>query len=92
MVHGGGGRGCVCIGGERVQVWVEDGGRGIAVESQPQATLERGYTTVGPLGHGMKIMLDTVDRVYLLMGVGGTTVVMEQDREPRLPPWLSGAA
>ena len=92
VVHGGGGRGLVCGTGDTVQVWVEDGGRGITVESLPRAALERGYTTAGTLGQGMKTMLDTADRVYLLTGAGGTTVVIEQNREPPLPAWLSETA
>lgn len=91
LVHGGGGRGRVCgRGGGTVQVWVEDGGRGIAADRLPRAALERGYTTAGTLGQGMKTMLDTADRVYLLTGEGGTAVVVEQDREPPHPPGLPG--
>jgi anti-sigma regulatory factor (Ser/Thr protein kinase) len=91
VVHGGGGRGRICVTENTVQVWVEDSGDGIAVVSLPRATLERGYTTAGTLGHGMKIVLDTVDRVYLLTGEDGTTVVMEQDREEPPPAWLSAS-
>ena len=37
----------------------------------PQATLERGYTTAGNLGGGMKLMLNAADRIYLLTGWAG---------------------
>jgi anti-sigma regulatory factor (Ser/Thr protein kinase) len=57
-----------------VQVWVEDRGEGIEVNHLPQATLKRGYTTAGTLGHGFKMMLQTADRLWLLTG-------------PRAPPW-----
>lgn len=87
-VHAGGGEGRVRAGGEgTVQVWVRDQGRGINVENLPRAALAKGYTTAGSLGHGMKMMLETVDRLWLLTGLEGTTVVMEQDRLPPPPPW-----
>jgi len=87
-VHAGGGEGRVRAGGEgTVQVWVRDEGQGINVENLPRAALSKGYTTAGSLGHGMKMMLETVDRLWLLTGLEGTTVVMEQDRVPPPPPW-----
>ena len=90
VVHAGGGWGRVCAGPDTVQVWVEDRGAGIALHTLPQATLERGYTTAGTFGHGFWLMLQTVDRVYLLTGPAGTTVVLEQDRTPPDPIWLGG--
>jgi PAS domain-containing protein/anti-sigma regulatory factor (Ser/Thr protein kinase) len=63
-----------------VQVKVTDHGSGIALENLPKAALKKGYTTAGTFGHGMKMMLQTVDRVYLMTGTDGTTVVLEQDR------------
>ncbi|MGI4788196.1 MAG: PAS domain S-box protein [Janthinobacterium lividum] len=81
VVHAGEGRAQVCGNGDNVvQVWVEDRGQGIDVTHLPRATLEKGFTTAGTLGHGMKMMLQTADRVYLLTGSFGTTVVAEQDR------------
>lgn len=56
-----------------------------------RATLERGYTTAGTLGHGFWMILKTCDRLYLLTGTNGTTLVMEQDRTPAAPYWLSEA-
>lgn len=70
-----------------VQVRVEDEGQGIAVADLPNATLRRGYSTAGTMGHGFKIILKTVDRVHLLTGASGTTVVIEQDRAPQPPSW-----
>jgi hypothetical protein len=55
-----------------------------------RATLERGFTTAGTMGHGFWLMLKTVDRVWLLTGAAGTTVVIEQDREPAEVAWLQG--
>ncbi len=53
-----------------------------------RATLERGYTTAGTMGHGFWMMLKTCDRIYLLTGTEGTTVVLEQDKTPPEPAWL----
>lgn len=89
VVHGGGGEARLCVGGKgTVQVWVEDGGAGIAVHMLHRATLERGFTTAGSLGHGFWLMLKTADRLWLLTGAEGTTVVIEQDRESPEPDWL----
>ena len=92
IVHGGGGTARVFVGDRgTVQVRVEDSGRGIAVENLPRAALARGFTTAGSLGHGLKMMLETADHLYLLTGAEGTTAVIEQEREPPLPTWLSEA-
>lgn len=70
-----------------VQVWVEDEGEGIAVADLPNATLRRGYSTAGTMGHGFKMILSAVDRVHLLTGGAGTTVVIEQDRTAPVADW-----
>ncbi|MBC7808263.1 MAG: PAS domain-containing protein [Akkermansiaceae bacterium] len=85
VVHGGGrAAGCVYVShagaNGLVQVWVIDGGGGIAEDSLHRATLERGYTTAGTLGYGFPLMLRTADRVYLHTGARGTSVVLEQER------------
>ncbi|MBC8134380.1 MAG: response regulator, partial [Fibrella sp.] len=86
VVHGGGGEGNVCFGvpdgGDRqpcIQVWIKDKGTGISMDFVHRATLEKGFTTAGTMGHGFSMMLKTCDRVYLLTGPTGTTVVIEQD-------------
>ncbi|MBV9848635.1 MAG: PAS domain S-box protein [Armatimonadetes bacterium] len=89
VVHGGGGQGRICADAETLQVWIEDRGAGIALDRLPQATLERGYTTAGTFGHGFWLMLQTVDRVFLLTGPAGTVVVLEQDCTPPTPAWLA---
>ena len=89
IVHGGGGTGRVSVGTDgTLQVWVEDKGRGITVENLPKATLARGFSTKATLGHGLKMMLETADRLYLLTDPTGTTVVLEQERDTPLPAWL----
>lgn len=89
IVHGGGGTALVSVSpGGAVQVRVEDHGTGIAVENLPRAALERGFSTKATLGHGLKMMLETADRLFLLTGPTGTTLVLEQDRTPPSPAWL----
>ena len=86
--HAGGGAVRVCADGSNtVQVWIEDQGHGIRMEHLPRATLERGFTTAGSLGHGFWLMLRTIDRLYLLTGPSGTIVVLEQYRATPLPDW-----
>ena len=85
IVHAGTGTGAVGTGEDgTVQVWVVDHGAGIALENLPNATLKKGFTTAGTMGFGLKMILQTVDRVYLRTGGAGTTVVLEQQREPPL--------
>lgn len=95
--HGGGGTATVhVIGAEKetgehgasILVYISDKGGGISLEQLPRATLERGYSSADTLGHGFFLMLKTVDRVYLLTGPNGTTVVLEQARIPPFPFWL----
>lgn len=91
IVHGGGGTAKVSVSQDGVvQVRVEDQGKGIAVENLPRAALARGFSTKSTLGHGLKMMLETADRVYLMTGPAGTTVVIEQDQVAPIPIWLSG--
>ncbi|BDI30573.1 hypothetical protein CCAX7_26240 [Capsulimonas corticalis] len=89
IVHAGGGDAWVQLTEKgMVQIWIEDHGKGIATMDLPRAALARGYSTQGTLGHGIKMMLETSDRVYLLTGSNGTTVVLEQEREAPIPAWL----
>jgi len=91
IVHAGAGTVHVSLDADAglVQVWVEDTGSGITMENLPRATLSRGFTTAGTLGHGLKLMLQTTDRLWLLTGPTGTTVVLEQDRTPPPPLWAA---
>jgi PAS domain S-box-containing protein len=91
VVHAGGGTATIAVDPEvsRVQVWIEDHGTGIDMRHLPQATLDRGYTTAGTLGHGFKMVLATAEKVWLLTGPTGTTVVIEQGRDLPKPHWLA---
>ncbi len=87
--HGGGGEGWVCadrVSGV-VQVWVQDRGTGISEDALPKV-LEKGVSTRDSLGHGFWLMLRTCDRIHLLTGPNGTTVVLEMDRVTPEPAWL----
>ena len=89
VVHAGSGEGHVGSGPDgTVQVWIQDSGTGIAVERLHRATLTPGFSTAGSLGHGFWMMLKTADRIWLLTGPSGTTVVLEQDREAPEPDWF----
>ncbi len=89
IVHAGGGTASVSVSeGGTVQVRVEDHGTGITMENLPRATLARGFSTKATLGHGLKMMLETADRLFLLTGPAGTTLVLEQDRIAPTPAWL----
>jgi len=80
VVHAGGGHAHVRRSDDTLQVWVEDHGTGIPLDFLHRATLERGFSTIGSLGQGFLLMLQTCDRVYLRTDETGTTVVLEQDR------------
>jgi PAS domain S-box-containing protein len=91
--HGGGGTGEVraSADGATIQVWVRDGGEGIVFDRIHWA-IRRGNSSAGTLGHGFWLMMQTADRLYLLTGPEGTTVVLEQDRVAPLPAWLQEAS
>lgn len=85
LVHAGGGVATVYGVDGNIHIWIEDNGEGISMEALPRATLERGYSTAASLGHGFWLMLHMADRLYLMTGPTGTTVVIEQHRlEPDL--------
>ncbi|MES2465598.1 MAG: PAS domain-containing protein [Armatimonadota bacterium] len=91
VLHGGGGVGQVCTDTDSgvVQVLIQDQGKGIPEESLHRATLERGWTTAGTLGHGFWLVLSTCDRVFLLTGSEGTTLILEHEKTPAPPPWVT---
>jgi PAS domain S-box-containing protein len=64
VVHAGGGTASVYADVEacRIQVWVGDPGKGIDLGLLPRATLERGFSSAGTLGHGFWLMLRTCER------------------------------
>jgi anti-sigma regulatory factor (Ser/Thr protein kinase) len=71
-----------------LQIWVSDRGTGIDVNLLHRATIQPGYSSVGTLGYGFWIMLKTCDRVHLLTGPEGTTVVLEQGIASPIPAWF----
>lgn len=88
ITHGGGGQAIVRTdGADFVQVWVTDQGTGISLDTLPQSTLDRGYSSAGSFGHGFWLMLQMCDRVSLLTGPQGTTVVLEQSKTEREASW-----
>jgi len=91
IIHGGGGRGAVRIKEDSgtLQVKITDQGKGISLDQLPAAALTRGYSTSATLGHGLKMMVETTDRVFLVTNPAGTTTVLEMDRAKPMPPWLS---
>jgi anti-sigma regulatory factor (Ser/Thr protein kinase) len=86
--HGGGGRGRVHGDPDSgvIQVWIEDQGEGIAEDFIHRA-IEQGWTT-GGFGQGFFLMRSCADRIYLLTGPSGTTVVLEQERALPKPKWF----
>jgi signal transduction histidine kinase len=89
IVHAGGGIAEVFNDqADIIQVWICDRGAGIAMEHLPRATLERGFTTAGTLGHGIKMVLSCADRMWLQTGQLGTTVLIEQHSTELPPAWL----
>jgi PAS domain S-box-containing protein len=91
IVHAGGGTATVEVdpANGAVQVWIEDQGPGLEMSRLPKATLDRGFTTAATLGHGFKMVLATADRVWLLTGPTGTTVVIQHFRTEPMPRWLT---
>jgi PAS domain S-box-containing protein len=90
VTHGGGfGTGLVSTNDkDLIQVRIEDSGTGIQMALLPRATLAIGWTSKKGLGHGLMMMLDLADRVWILTGPTGTTLVLEQERLEPLPAWL----
>ena len=83
VVHGMGGTVEIHADDVDFQVWVSDRGPGIQLDRLPRATLEKGFSTAGSLGQGFFIILQTVDRLFLMTEPTiGTTIVVEFDREP----------
>lgn len=91
VVHAGTGTADVFVDADRsrIQVWIRDAGTGIAEESLHRATLERGFSTGGTLGHGFFMILNTIDKAFLLTGPEGTTIVLEHSAQSAEPDWMS---
>ena len=60
-----------------VQVWIRDSGKGIPREHLRDVALTSDFATAGTLGEGFE-MMQIVDRLWLLTGPDGTTIILEQ--------------
>ena len=67
--------------GVRATMFFEDEGPGIAADTLPRATLQKGFSTLGKLslGVGFSILLELVDRISLCPGPPGTRVILEKE-------------
>ncbi len=73
--------------------FVADTGPGIDAVILPDVALTPGFSTVGTLGMGYKVMLSFADKVYLATDPDGTAVAIEMMfRVPESSPLLSGLA
>lgn len=73
--------------------FVADTGPGIDAVILPDVALTPGFSTVGTLGMGYKVMLSFADKVYLATGPDGTAVAIEMMFQvPESSPHLSGLA
>ncbi|MHB0999241.1 MAG: PAS domain S-box protein [Armatimonadota bacterium] len=75
--HAGNGKASLHKTDDSLIVVVSDSGHGIPALAVPDVALRRGYSTVGTLGMGYKIMIQFADRIYLATGPEGTTVGLE---------------
>jgi anti-sigma regulatory factor (Ser/Thr protein kinase) len=77
LKHAGGGRLSLHRIDDTLMCVVRDHGPGIQALNLPSVALMPGYSTVGTLGMGYKLMIATSDKVYLATGQGGTTLAMQ---------------
>jgi anti-sigma regulatory factor (Ser/Thr protein kinase) len=75
--HSGYGRFRIYRSGDAIQMEICDSGPGIDFKTLPRAALMPGYSTMGSLGMGFKIMLELSDRLLLSTEPGNTTLVLE---------------
>jgi len=71
-----------------VQAWIFDNGSGIPLANLPRALLQTGFSSRGTLGQGFRIILQSVDRVFIWSSPAGTVIVLEQEKEATLPQYL----
>ena len=84
--HASTGRCIVWRTGDRLLARVEDNGPGIRTENLAPTILLPGFSTQVSMGMGYTIMLETVDRVWLLTGPEGTAVQLEKWLHPEERP------
>ncbi|MBC7805215.1 MAG: ATP-binding protein [Akkermansiaceae bacterium] len=91
VIHGGGGIARIYRmrgNAPKIQILIKDNGPGISVSDLPRAVLETGFSSKGTMGQGFRIILRTIDHLYLLTGNEGTTLILEQGRECPTASWL----
>lgn len=89
VVHSGAGTGEIWhTASGTVQAWIFDTGSGIPVTDLPRALLQTGFSSRGTLGQGFRIILQSVDRVFIWSSPTGTVIVLEQEKEAALPQYL----
>ncbi|MBC8141917.1 MAG: PAS domain-containing protein [Armatimonadetes bacterium] len=71
-----------------VQAWIFDNGTGIPVADLPRALLQTGFSSRGTLGQGFRIILQSVDRLFIWSSPTGTVIVLEQEKTAPLPQYL----
>jgi anti-sigma regulatory factor (Ser/Thr protein kinase)/CheY-like chemotaxis protein len=88
VVHGADAVANIWASDDCLRIRIEDKGPGMDLSTLHRATMDKGYTTAGSRGFGFFIMLSVVDRVYLLTGPSGTTIVLEQQLDAPEPAWM----
>jgi PAS domain S-box-containing protein len=80
--HAGRGEASLHKRADALIVVVSDRGPGIPDLALPSVALRRGYSTVGTLGMGYKMMIQFADKVHLATGAEGTIVAIEMKLRP----------
>jgi len=88
--HAQGGTARLCRLEDSLMFVMSDNGPGIGALALPDVALTKGYSTVGTLGMGYKIMIDFADKVYLATGPEGTKVAIEMKLRADSTPRISG--
>ncbi|MCL5104729.1 MAG: PAS domain S-box protein [Armatimonadetes bacterium] len=84
--HANGGTASIHVVPGGLMLVVSDEGRGMEALTLPELALVKGYSTIGTLGMGYKIMISLADKVYLATGPTGTTVGIEMAADRNSTP------
>ena len=80
--HAGGGNASLHQADDALFFVMSDHGPGIPALALPDVALRKRFSTVGTLGMGYKIIISSVDKVYLATGPEGTTVGIRMEIHP----------